>query len=148
MKCSKCESVIDEDAIICSNCGSKLSNPVEDTSGFSDLDDHNGVRKKSQPKAHTKFFYGKARYTHEVSKLVDRFLISHDLETQIIENNNEIIVQGKKKSNIIIQVLGMDQSVTVGISVEGNDIQITMGHAKWIDKAVGELSVCCFSHRF
>jgi hypothetical protein len=60
------------------------------------MDDHSGTRGKAQQKVRTRFFYGKARYAHEVDKIVNRFLISSDLETQIIEVNNEIVVQGKK----------------------------------------------------
>lgn len=146
MKCPNCESIVDEDAFFCSNCGSKISNSDQksdanssssNNSGYSNTDDYSGTRGKSQEKARTKFFYGKARYAHEVDKIVNRFLISRDLETQIIEVNNEIIVQGKKKSNVFNKALGLDQAVTVGISVEGNDIKLTVGGAKWVDKAVG-----------
>jgi hypothetical protein len=42
-----------------------------------------------------------------------------------------------KKPNIFNKALGLDQAVTVGISVEGNDIRVTIGGAKWADKAVG-----------
>lgn len=146
MKCSICESMVDGCAIFCPNCGSKLSDFVEiptvdisssGVSEFRDMDDHSGTRGKAQQKVRTRFFYGKARYAHEVDKIVNRFLISNDLETQIIEVNNEIVIQGKKKPNIFNKALGLDQAVTVGISVEGNDIKVTIGGAKWADKAVG-----------
>lgn len=146
MKCSNCESIIDKDAIFCFNCGSKISKLEEksdatssspNNSGFGNPDEYSGTRGKSQEKVRTKFFYGKARYAHEVDKIVNRFLISRDLKTQIIEANNEIIIQGKKKPNVLNKALGLDQAVTVGISVEGDDIKVTVGGAKWIDKAVG-----------
>lgn len=146
MKCLNCESIVDEDAIFCSNCGSKLSNFIEkpetlashlNTLGSSNPDDYSGKRGKSEQKVRAKFFYGKARYAHEVANIVDRFLISNNLETQIIEANSEIIVQGKKKSNIFNKALGLDEAVTVGISVEADDVKVTVGGAKWADKAVG-----------
>lgn len=145
MKCSNCDSIVDEDALFCSNCGSKLSNSIEkpvittsssDTLKSSHLDDNGGKRGKSEQKVKAKFFYGKARYAHEVANVVNRFLISNNLETQIIEANSEIIVQGKKKPNILNKALGLDEAVTVGISVEGNDVRVTVGGAKWADKAV------------
>lgn len=148
MKCTNCGSLIDEDARFCPKCGSQLFNPSKkpvnisqpshlDNSVPSNLDDDIGTRGNSKQKIRTKYFYSKARHAHEVGKIVNRFLISQNLETQIIDVNSEIIVQGKKKPNIFNKALGLDQSVTVGISIEGNDIKVTIGGAKWIDKAVG-----------
>lgn len=145
MKCSNCESTVDDDAMFCSNCGSKLSNFVEkpgittsssDTLISSQPDDNSGRRGKSDQKVKGKFFYGKARYAHEVANVVNNFLISNNLETQIIEANSEIIVQGKKKPNILNKALGLDEAATVGISVEGDDVKVTICGAKWADKAV------------
>jgi hypothetical protein len=138
--------MVDEDAMFCSNCGSKLSNFIEkpgittsssDTLRSSHPDDNGGKRGKSEQKVRAKFFYGKARYAHEVANVVSRFLSSNNLETQIIEADSEIIVQGKKKPNILNKALGLDEAITVGISVEGDDVKVTVGGAKWADKAVG-----------
>ena len=50
---------------------------------------------------------------------------------------DEIVVQGKRKPNLMKRAFGLDQAVTVVISVEGKDMKTVVGGAKWIDKAAG-----------
>ena len=123
-KCTNCEAIIDGDATFCPNCGSNLKNlseassesPITPSSPLArfnphlhdenlDLDESGGTRGHSQQKVHTKFFYSKARYAHELDQIIQRFLASKNLETKIIEADNEIIVQGNKKSNIFNSIL-------------------------------------------
>jgi hypothetical protein len=147
MKCSNCGSIIEGEARFCPDCGLPLTAPTETLAavpkplpskitGFDDPNENSGIRGQQQ-KGQTKFFYGKARYAHELAQVIERFLISNNLETQIIEADKELIIQGKQKPNVFKKALGLDQAATVGVSVEGNDIKVTIGGAKWIDKAAG-----------
>lgn len=82
-------------------------------------------------------FRGKAEFASEVVAVVERSLMSKELQTQVVELESETIVQGQQKPSMLRKALGMDQAITVNIVTDGNDLKVTVGGAKWMDKAVG-----------
>lgn len=140
MKCKKCQTEIEDIAKFCPSCGNKVESPApaeEETVQFSSERNRSDGIRGSQQSARIRTFYNKAEYAKDTVKVIERFLKDNDMETQIIENGEEIIIQGKRRQNILRTVLGLDMAVTIGLTVEGNDIRTTIGGAKWFDKAAG-----------
>lgn len=126
MHCNACHSDNEPGANFCAHCGNPLDAP-----------DGPDTRGDSGSKGKTKFFYGKAKYLKEAVRVADRFLASQGLVTQEVESGPDLILQGKMKPNIFKKALGLDQAVTVSFASDRGDLKMTIGGAKWIDKAAG-----------
>ena len=64
-------------------------------------------------------------------------MLTEGLRTQVIESGYDIVVQGQGSSGFIRKVLGLEQAVTVKITVDKDDLQITIGGGRWLDKVTG-----------
>ena len=150
MNCAYCQATIDDDAKFCPSCGTKTDStmnadgttttPPLSTPSFTlsaDREGSGGVRGQQQQNGKTRYYYGKAAHARETVQVVERFLFSENLQTQIIETGHEVVIQGKQRPNIFKKALGLDQAVTVGLSIEGNDMRVTIGGARSLDKAAG-----------
>ena len=91
----------------------------------------------TEVKGRVRYFYGKSQHASDVANIAERFLISENLETQILQAKDTIIVQGKPKPGFWKKAVGLSQAATAWISPEGNDLKITLGGAKWGDKVSG-----------
>ena len=151
MNCPHCQASVAAVAKFCHSCGESLNQQVGATDTESvqtfvrtvDRDGHTGTRGQHRESGEVRFHYGAACHAHETVRIVERFLDSQDLQTQIIDHGTEIVVQGKRKPNLIRRAMGLDRAVTVIISVEGQDMKTVVGGAKWIDKAAGA-AISCF----
>lgn len=145
MKCSNCGSSIDDDSVFCSSCGKAVAGSAGGYTGVNssasshssnNLSDYDGKRRREDKKGAIKYFYGKAKYMNAVAHEVNDFLAAQNMETQIIDNGKEIIVQGKNASKIKT-VFGLNKAATVAITTEGDDLLMKTGDAQWIDKGAG-----------
>jgi len=90
-----------------------------------------------EPTGNIKVYPNKAKYSSDVVKVIEGSLISQRLETQVIESDSGTLVQAQQPTNIFKKAMGMDQAVTISFAPVGNDLKVTVGGAKWMDKAVG-----------
>ncbi len=93
-------------------------------------------KKDAQAKGKVHFYYGKSGCLQETGTIVQRYLKSREMETQKLESDDRVIVQGRKAGKVKM-VLGLQSAATVEIKIDGNDLQVTIGGAKWMDKAAG-----------
>ncbi|MGI9174403.1 MAG: zinc ribbon domain-containing protein [Rhodothermales bacterium] len=126
MHCTACNAKIESNDRFCAECGSPLESP-----------DAPGKRGSRSPKGRTKYYYGQARYAEDTAKIVERFLASQNLVTQVLNDGAETVLQAQQKPNLLRKTLGLDQAVTVQIVRDGGDLRVTVGGAKWLDKAAG-----------
>lgn len=123
------------------DCGAAVNPEPEVNYGKTD---YNG-RRGEQEQGEIKYFYGKAGFVDEVAKTVENYLRSKKMKTQVIRGNDGIIIQGKKYSNIVGTVLGIEKAATVVVLAEGRELKLVIGGAKWIDKGLG-LAIGVFVH--
>ena len=145
MNCPHCQASTAIDARFCQTCGASLeishdvatAKPPRNFVRTADREGQGGIRGQQRQKGQIRFHYGHACHARETVQVVERFLYSLKLQTQILDSGDEIIVQGKRKPNLLKKALGLDQAVTAAISVDGNDMKTVVGGVKWIDKAAG-----------
>lgn len=92
---------------------------------------------KKEASGRISFHYGKAKFLDETVRVVERFLASDKLVTQIVKEGNTVVVQAKRKASLARKAFGLDQAVSVQLVADGEDLKATVGGAKWIDKAAG-----------
>ena len=134
MFCSNCSAEITLNARFCHECGAPLDRHVDAAEAPPRCYEVAPTMAGRQTaKGRVTFHYGQADAVHTTAHVVQRYLGSKGLTTQIVSNGNETVVQGKRRANLIRLVLGLDQAVTVTISSDGDDLKTVVGGAKWID---------------
>jgi len=123
MRCNECGKEVLKDDVFCRNCGVKLTNTTSNIT----------INESRANRIYT----GKSAFLNEAADLVKQTLKDDNLQTNFIEKTNQIIVQGQKSSSTIEKAIGLDKSVTVILSVVGEDLIVQVGGAKWMDKAAG-----------
>lgn len=102
-------------------------------------DDQTAEAKDKQGKVYR--FPGHAANLPRVGSLVKGLLDSEALETQIIQDGAERVIQARKHSDgtwrkYANRALGLDRALTVRLSAKGNTLEMAVGDAVWVDKAV------------
>ena len=145
MNCTHCEAHLADNARFCHRCGNATVDEAAKPPKIIDMafvrtadrDGRNGKRGENASRGQIRFHYGHARHAREAVQIVERYLDSLGLQTQIIDEGDELVVQGHRKPNLLKRAFGLDQAITVILSVDGNDLKTVVGGAKWIDKATG-----------
>lgn len=149
MRCSYCQAPVENDSKYCSSCGAKQKDiyaynlqtnnqkglPCIPRPGLREPSPANS--KQQGLKGSSNYYYNKANHLNGAVRALERFLCSNNMVTQIVEDGNEKILQGKMKPNLFKKVAGLDHAVTICFVREGNDVRVTIGGAKWLDKAKG-----------
>jgi hypothetical protein len=92
-------------------------------------------------------FPGHAANLSGVASLVKNLLDSEQLDAQVVQERSGTIIQAKKHSfrswkKYAHQALGLDRALTVRLVTTGDMLEVHIGDAVWIDKAVvGAVSV-------
>ena len=88
-----------------------------------------------------RLFPGQAEYVEEVAHFVENLLKQEQLETQRVNDAETIVVQGSqhgsKWKKRFRKVAGLELAVTVAVAPKGNNLELTIGAGKWLDKAIG-----------
>lgn len=85
---------------------------------------------------------GHARHLGEVVQRVEGILQSEKLLTQVIDDGETRMVQGKQEEQqkwkkVMRTTLGLEHAVSVSLTAKGDDLEMCIGAGKWMDKAVG-----------
>ncbi|MCB5230900.1 MAG: zinc ribbon domain-containing protein [Candidatus Cloacimonas sp.] len=128
MWCTECGKEVFEGDVFCGSCGAKLSDISENSSSSSQTNDETKAKR---------VYVGMSEHLNEAAELVRLTLENDRLQTNFIENENEIVVQGQKSSSFLEKAIGLDKAVTVILSIDGEDLIVQIGGAKWMDKAAG-----------
>jgi len=156
MNCPQCNTEMTEGAKFCSKCGIRL---VQDTicpgcghenkprtnfcgkCGASNASMTSNVEssdyKKTEQSRKRRVFKGKAGKLNGAATMVEQLMRSENLEIQVVNNTDQIIIQGRKPPAWYIMLLGLDIAASVTLTVTGNDLISEIGGAKWMDKAAG-----------
>jgi hypothetical protein len=86
-------------------------------------------------------FPGHAANLPRVGSLVKGLLDSEALETQIVQDGAGRVIQARKHSDgnwrkYANRALGLDRALTVRLTAKGNTLEMVVGDAVWVDKAV------------
>jgi hypothetical protein len=139
MKCTSCESILDEGSAFCSVCGSKIEkilNPEFIQASAPDFCNNYNGKRGSQKVGKANIHYGQATHAAEVGQAINTFLIANGYKPNTRQDGQDIVIE-VKKTNIIKWFVGLNKSATIRISVSGNNLMTTVGEPQWIDKIIG-----------
>ncbi len=100
-------------------------------------------------KGKKRVFTGQSKYLEQVTQLVKESMCKENLITQLMECNDGYIVQGKQKTakwkKIGKKIIGLGVAVTVQIVSERDNLEVTIGAGKWLNKyIVGGIGIFSF----
>jgi len=84
-----------------------------------------------------RIYHAKAHMIEQTKQKIKSIFYAEQLETQILSDGNDITIQGRKPPNFFRKALGLDVAATVHLEIDGDDLIVTIGAGKWMDKAVG-----------
>jgi ABC-type antimicrobial peptide transport system permease subunit len=132
MVCKKCGYQAGAGDAFCSKCGSKIENVSEPVVGKNSTKEESDKKIKSK----ARIFPGGSECTQSVVKAVKDCLTAENFETQVIQQYDNYIIQGKK-DGALLKTFGVDKAVTVNVMKDNHDLIVEIGRGKWLSKAVG-----------
>ncbi|MFW5628996.1 MAG: zinc-ribbon domain-containing protein [Candidatus Cloacimonadaceae bacterium] len=135
--CQACGHKNEPGTRFCENCGTSMDGSQQPRSRTQPQQQtHSNVYEEEQTRK-KRIYPNKANRLKDTVAYVNRLLKTEKLETQVINNNNFVILQGRKPPTWLKTTLGMDVAVSISFKKSGNDLIVEIGGAKWMDKAAG-----------
>jgi hypothetical protein len=155
MQCKECKAELEEKSKFCMKCGTPVEIEIEEIEkpyvidlvkkkkqeNHENQESDSGTRgeQHKEEQDRTKFFYGKAKYLKDTVRVIERFLDSKNLITQIIDSEIGVIIHGQTKPNFFKKWTGLNEEVTIQISVDNDDLKLATGDAEWMGKIAAAL---------
>ena len=91
--------------------------------------------------AQTRFYPGCASYLPALSRFLEQRFSREGYEVQLLEDHDGRTFQMRKRYRegwvkTVSALTGLDTAATVGMRIVGEDLDVQLGGAKWLDKAV------------
>ena len=133
-KACSCGAPLEDGARFCGSCGSPASTQLSLNHQFAaPATDNSGTRGQAKSVKH---YMGKAHLMMSTADVVARHLESKNLSVQVIPGSTECVVQARQEDRLK-KFLAMDVAATITFQATGDDLRVSMGAGKWLDKAAG-----------